>query len=118
MSLTMIMKAMIPVSVLLYSDQCGYLTRVNCCVQLLLFLLTSHLPSLLTSRMSYVDVSWPWGLVMIGFCPLVASDHVDTRTVLVSGMVKSLATPWNKKNYYRCLYNMWIEDGTGSTADG
>ena len=87
MSLTMIMKAMIPVSVLLYSDQCGYLTRVNCCVQLLLFLLTSHLPSLLTSRMSYVDVSWPWGLVMIGLCPLVAADHVDTRTVLVSGKI-------------------------------
>ena len=115
MSLTMIMKAMIPVSVLLYSDQCGYLTRVNCCVQLLLFLLTSHLPSLLTSRMSYVDVSWPWGLVMIGLCPLVVSDHVDTRTVLVSGII--ISNTLNKR-INRCLYHMWIEDGTGSTADG
>ena len=36
--------------------------------------------------MSYVDISWPWGLVLIGLCPLLTRSwsQLDTRTLVVS----------------------------------
>ena len=36
--------------------------------------------------MSYVDISWPWGLVTIGLCPLLTGgwSQMDTRTMIVS----------------------------------
>ena len=36
--------------------------------------------------MSYVDISWPWGLFIIGLSPLLSTASVrefNTRTVLV-----------------------------------
>merc|ERR1712168_737750 len=36
-------------------------------------------------RMSFVDISWPWGLVTLGICPLLSGAQLDTRTMMVSG---------------------------------
>ena len=88
MSLSMIIKASVPVAVLLLSERCHDAASLNISLQLGLFLLTSHLPALLTRRMSWVDISWPWGLVTIGLCPLLSAHSLaslDTRTWLVSG---------------------------------
>jgi len=38
---------------------------VNACVQAAVFLVMACAPTLMTSRMSYVDLAWPWGLVSI-----------------------------------------------------
>lgn len=57
---------------------------INILSQLVIFLLTAHLPCLLTGRMSYVDVAWPWGLVAIGILPLLSPPEVwTTRSYLV-----------------------------------
>ena len=79
MSVSMLLKASVPVILLLLSEKCSEAAQLNCVLQLVLFSLTSHLPCLLTSRMSYVDISWPWGLVTIGLCPLL------TGVTLVGG---------------------------------
>jgi len=84
----MIVKASVPVLVLFMSEKCRDAASLNISQQLGLFLLTSHLPALMTWRMSWVDVSWPWGLVTIGLVPLFSAKSLasmDTRTWLVSG---------------------------------
>ena len=81
----MILKALVPVGLLLFSDKGFSLAKVNCGIQLVIFFLTSHLPCFFTSRMSYVDISWPWGLVFIGICPLLYADDLDARKLLISG---------------------------------
>ena len=56
----------------------------NMILQTLVFLLTAHLPCLLTGRMSYVDIAWPWGLLTIGLLPLISPPQVSSvRTHLV-----------------------------------
>ena len=88
MSFSMLLKASVPVLVLLMSEQCHDAATLNICLQLGLFLLTSHLPALMTWRMSWVDISWPWGLFTIGLVPLLSAQSLasmDTRTWLVSG---------------------------------
>ena len=56
----------------------------NILLQSLVFLLTAHLPCLLTGRMSYVDIAWPWGLCIISLLPLISPPPVySPRTYLV-----------------------------------
>ena len=84
----MLVKASVPVAVLMMSERCHAAASLNISLQLGLFLLPSHLPALLTRRMSWVDISWPWGLVTIGLGPLLTTrdlSSLDTRTWLVSG---------------------------------
>ena len=40
-------------------------------LQLIVFIFAANIPALITGRMSYVDLAWPWGLFTIGkyaFC--------------------------------------------------
>jgi len=64
------LKLLIPPTIgaaaLFSSKTLGPAARTNAMCQLALFMATSNLPALLTGRMSYVDISWPWGLVVIG----------------------------------------------------
>jgi len=83
--MSMLAKASVPVIVLLLSEKCHLMAKINCILQPLLFLLTSNIPCLFTNRMSFVDISWPWGLVTIGLCPLFSGVNMDTRTMIVSG---------------------------------
>ena len=56
----------------------------NMSVQCLVFLVTAHLPCLLTGRMSYVDIAWPWGLLSLGLLPLLCPPTaLTTRSYLV-----------------------------------
>ncbi len=59
---------------------------VNGILQLLLFLLLASLPAILTGRMSYVDIAWPWGLVMLGLIILINSPELNLRVLLAGGM--------------------------------
>ena len=59
---------------------------VNGGLQILLFLLVVCLPTWRTGRMSYVDIGWPWGLVVIGAVTFFLSDGNATRIAMVSGI--------------------------------
>lgn len=60
------------------------LSLVNGGLQMLLFALVVCLPTWRTGRMSYVDIGWPWGLVMIGIVTWTMSDGEPWRVALVS----------------------------------
>jgi len=60
-----------PVVILLLSNRFSLMATTNCVLQLTLFLLTANIPALVTGRMSFVDIAWPWGLVTIGTIPLI-----------------------------------------------
>ena len=70
----------------LSSSSFSSIAVTNGVLQLLVFVLTAHLPCLFTGRMSYVDIAWPWGLITIGLIPLLSSapNSGDLRTWLVS----------------------------------
>ena len=44
---------------------------MNAALQLAVFALAANIPALITGRMSYVDLAWPFGLVTIGLSPLM-----------------------------------------------
>ena len=59
---------------------------VNGVLQLLLFLVVACIPALFTKKMSYVDIAWPWGLVLIGVLALLLGQGYKPRIYLISGM--------------------------------
>ena len=59
---------------------------VNGVLQLLLFLVVACVPALFTKKMSYVDIAWPWGLVLIGVLALLLGQGYKPRIYLVAGM--------------------------------
>lgn len=59
---------------------------INGILQLLLFLVVVCLPAFLTKRMSYVDIAWPWGLVLIGVIALLLGQGYKPRIYMVAGM--------------------------------
>jgi steroid 5-alpha reductase family enzyme len=61
-------------------------TLSNLVVQSVLFLFVVILPAIRTRRMSYVDIGWPIGLVLIGVQVLVFSAEITWRTGLISAM--------------------------------
>lgn len=60
------------------------ISLVNGGFQLILFALVVCLPTWRTGRMSYVDIGWPWGLVVIGVVTWLMSDGEPLRVALVS----------------------------------
>lgn len=60
---------------------------VNGLGQLMLFALVVCLPIWRTGRMSYVDIGWPWGLVLLGSLSYVYSDGYWLRSLVVSVVV-------------------------------
>ena len=70
--------------VLFLTSTFGQPTLTNAINQIIIFLVTAHVPALITGRMSYVDIAWPWGLISIGLLPLFSPPDVFTvRTYLV-----------------------------------
>ncbi|MDG1293243.1 MAG: DUF1295 domain-containing protein [Pseudomonadales bacterium] len=59
---------------LLVSNSFALIGLTNGILQLLLFILVVCIPTWLTDRMSYVDIGWPWGLVLIGIVTLLLSE--------------------------------------------
>ncbi|MEM1180422.1 MAG: DUF1295 domain-containing protein [Acidobacteriota bacterium] len=79
--------------VLLLSSTLQTMGLVNGVLQMVLFLVVVCIPAQRTGRMSYVDIGWPWGLVVIGAVAVAGGVfHVfggngdPTRTLLVAAV--------------------------------
>ena len=71
-------------ALLLASNSFSHIGLVTGFSQLLLFALVVCLPIWRTGRMSYVDIGWPWGLVVIAAISFVMSDGYWLRSLLVN----------------------------------
>ena len=69
---------------LLLSSSMYSISLLNGWLQLVLFLFVVCIPIWRTGRMSYVDIGWPWGLVLIGILTFLFSDGNELRIALVS----------------------------------
>ena len=67
-------------------------------LQIIIFFLTANIPSFVTGRMSYVNIAWPWGLIMMGSCPFYLiswifcwkiADSISTIFVLADELGES-----------------------------
>ena len=74
-------------AVILSTETFSRLGLVNGLGQLLLFALVVCLPIWRTGRMSYVDIGWPWGLVLLGGISYVYSEGYWLRSLIVSVVV-------------------------------
>ena len=72
--------------ILYFSNTFSTFVSLNGLLQVLLFTLVVCIPAYLTKRMSYVDIGWPWGLVLIGVLVLVLGEGYWLRKYIVSGM--------------------------------
>ena len=69
---------------ILVSSSFAFIGLVNGLAQLLLFALVVCLPIWRTGRMSYVDIGWPWGLVLLALLACGFSDGYWLRSLLIS----------------------------------
>ena len=74
-------------ALILYSSSFLNLGLINGLGQLLLFTLVVCIPIWRTERMSYVDIGWPWGLVLLGLVSYWLSDGYWLRSLVVSTIV-------------------------------
>lgn len=72
---------------LLVSATFSFLGLVNGLAQLALFSLVVCIPIWRTGRMNYVDIGWPWGLVLLGVLSYWFSDGYWLRSLTVSAVV-------------------------------
>jgi steroid 5-alpha reductase family enzyme len=73
-------------ALLLASASYSQIAAVNGFLQVLLFVFVVCIPAWRTERMSYVDIGWPWGLVVIGVVTLMMAEGNATRIGLVAGL--------------------------------
>merc|ERR1712037_573660 len=84
-TMDMLLMCLPPLLILLMSSSFASTAIINNVLQLIVFLLTANIPSLVTGRMSYVDIAWPWGLITIGLMPwLSAVAETGLRAKLIS----------------------------------
>ncbi len=69
---------------LLLTDNLASIGLLNGILQLILFTLVVCLPTWRTGRMSYVDIGWPWGLVLIGVLTWIYGEGDALRVAIVS----------------------------------
>ena len=69
---------------LLLTSSMHSISLLNGGLQLILFLFVVCIPTWRTGRMSYVDIGWPWGLVLIGVLTFIYSDGHWLRNAVVS----------------------------------
>ena len=74
-------------ALILMSTSYSTLGFINGLSQLLFFSLVVCLPIWRTERMSYVDIGWPWGLVLLGVISFWLSDGYWLRSLTVSVVV-------------------------------
>lgn len=72
--------------VLLFIPPFGDLPLTNGVAQMALFALVVCWPIWKTGRLSYVDIGWPWGLVVIGVLTLLYGEGYHLRVWLVGGV--------------------------------
>ncbi|MEM9173323.1 MAG: DUF1295 domain-containing protein [Pseudomonadota bacterium] len=69
---------------LLISRSFGTVASVNALGQIVLFALIVCLPLYRTNRMSYVDLGWPLGIVLLGATTLFLSNGQELRVLAIS----------------------------------
>ena len=106
------------------------LALLNALGQLLLFVLVACIPAWKTGRMSYVDIAWPWGLVLIGVLTFLYSPGYELRVWVVSGAyvfmglrmglgaLQMWRKGWLKTEFPRYQYQRrrWQKSGKTNTA--
>jgi len=116
--------------VILNSSTFFNLALINSLAQLLLFTLVVCIPIWRTGRMSYVDIGWPWGLVVLGIISFVYSDGYWLRSLMVIAVVMLIGLRmglgalkmWRMglldKEFPRYQYQriVWQEEGKTNTA--
>lgn len=70
---------------LLFTESFFQMAMVNMVLQLVLFTLVVCIPIWRTGRLSYVDIAWPWGLVVIGVVTLLYSEGYQWRVWAIAG---------------------------------
>ena len=117
-------------ALILSTSSFSHLSLVNGAGQLVLFLFVVCLPIWRTGRMSYVDIGWPFGLVLLGIISFFLSEGYWLRSLLVSGIVVLVGlrmglgalNMWRmgllKKEFPRYQYQRirWAGEGKDNTA--
>lgn len=102
---------------------------INAMGQAILFTLIVCIPIWKTGRMSYVDIGWPWGLVLLGLITFIFSDGYWLRSFIVSvvvvliglrmglGALKMWRLGLLKKEFPRYQYQrvLWSKEGKDNT---
>jgi len=102
---------------------------INAMGQAILFTLIVCIPIWKTGRMSYVDIGWPWGLVLLGLITFIFSDGYWLRSFIVSAVVVLIGLRmglgalkmWRlgllKKEFPRYQYQrvLWSKEGKDNT---
>lgn len=78
--------------ILLITPSFNTLPLINGLGQLVLFGLVVCWPIYKTGRLSYVDIGWPWGLVLIGVITLFFAEGYHWRVWMVSGIYIFIGT--------------------------
>ena len=76
--------------ILLFTSTFQSIGLINAISQAMLFTLVVCIPIWKTGRMSYVDIGWPWGLVLLGLISFIFSEGYWVRSLIVSGAVVSI----------------------------
>ena len=115
---------------ILWSTTFFKLALLNSLGQIALFTVVVCIPIWRTGRMSYVDIGWPWGLVLLGIISFSFSDGYWLRSLVVSsvviliglrmglGALKMWRLGFLKKEFPRYQYQRigWKEEGKNNTA--
>ena len=115
---------------ILWSTTFFKLALLNSLGQIALFTVVVCIPIWRTGRMSYVDIGWPWGLVLLGIISFYFSEGYWLRSLVVSsvviliglrmglGALKMWRLGFLKKEFPRYQYQRigWKEEGKNNTA--
>ena len=115
---------------ILWSTTFFKLALLNSLGQIALFTVVVCIPIWRTGRMSYVDIGWPWGLVLLGIISFCFSEGYWLRSLVVSsvviliglrmglGALKMWRLGFLKKEFPRYQYQriVWKEEGKNNTA--
>ena len=115
---------------ILWSTTFFKLALLNSLGQIALFTVVVCIPIWRTGRMSYVDIGWPWGLVLLGIISFFFSEGYWMRSLVVSsvviliglrmglGALKMWRLGFLKKEFPRYQYQriVWKEEGKNNTA--
>ena len=115
---------------LLITEQFFALSLVNGFAQLALFAIVVCLPTWRTSRMSFVDIGWPWGLTLIGVLTWMYGEGDNIRVAIISiayifaggrmglGAIKLLISGHLDKELprYKFQKKRWSKAGKKNTA--
>lgn len=122
----MLLKCLPTIAVLLLSNSFAGPASLNCVLQLVIFILTANIPAIVTGRMAYVDIAWPWGLNAIGIMPFLSDVQENGHRVnlvmaayLVAGLRMALGgavlffSGHLQKEFPRYLYlrRTWAKSG-------